>query len=127
MGKSIIHFTLKLLAFSLLLFGVHFYILIQFFEGNLVIPLWGIYIFNAALVLIVFSVLKYYSENKNNDLLKIFLGLTLTKMLLIIILLLPLFLNKSEHTQLEVFNFFVPYFLFLAFEIFSLNKFLQKN
>ena len=126
MYKSINNFIGKLLGFSIILFSIHFYILIQFFEGHLAIPLWLIYAFNAILVFIVYSVLKYYSKNKDKDLLKYFLGLTFVKMILIIILLLPLFLKKSDHTLLEVFNFFIPYFLFLAFEIFSLNKFLQK-
>ena len=126
MYKSINNFIGKLLGFSIILFSIHFYILIQFFEGHLAIPLWLIYAFNAILVFIVYSVLKYYSKNKDKDLLKYFLGLTFVKMILIIILLLPLFLKKSDHTLLEVLNFFIPYFLFLAFEIFSLNKFLQK-
>jgi len=126
MGKSILNFTLKLLGLSVVLFAIHYYILIQFFEVNLLLPLWLIYAFNAILVFIVFSVIKFYSKNKDNDLLKYFLGLSFIKMILVIILLLPLFFKKSEHIQLEVFNFFTPYFLFLAFEIFSLNKFLQK-
>ena len=126
MYKNINNFIGKLLGFSIILFSIHFYILIQFFEGHLAIPLWLIYAFNAILVFIVYSVLKYYSKYKDKDLLKYFLGLTFVKMILIIILLLPLFLKKSDHTLLEVFNFFIPYFLFLAFEIFSLNKFLQK-
>jgi len=126
MSKSILSFLLKLLGLSIVLFAVHYYILVQFFEVDLSLPLWLIYAFNAILVFIIFSVIKFYSKNKDNDLLKYFLGLSLIKMILVIILLLPLFLKKSEHTQLEVFNFFIPYFLFLAFEIFSLNKFLQK-
>jgi len=126
MGKSILNFILKLLGLSIVLFAIHYYILIQFFEVNLLLPLWLIYTFNAILVFIVFSVIKFYSKNKDNDLLKYFLGLSFIKMILVIILLLPLFFKKSEHIQLEVFNFFIPYFLFLAFEIFSLNKFLQK-
>jgi len=127
MDRSIINFTLKLLGLSIVLFAIHYYIVLQFSEARLLLPLWLIYVFNAVLVFIVFSVIKFYSKNKDKDLLKIFLGLTLIKMVLIIILLLPLFLKKSNHTQLETFNFFIPYFLFLAFEIFSLNKFLQKR
>ena len=126
MSKSILNFILKLLGLSILLFIIHYYILIQFFEVKLLLPLWLIYTFNAILVFIVFSVIKYYSKNKDKDLLKYFLGLSFIKMVLVIILLLPLFLKKSDHTQLEVFNFFIPYFLFLAFEIFSLNKIFQK-
>ena len=127
MDNSILNLILKLLGFSIALFGVHYYILLQFSLNELVLPLWVIYAFNAVMVFIVFSILKHYSKGKDNDMLKIFLILTILKMALAIVLLLPLFLKKSSHTQLEVFNFFIPYFLFLTFEIFSLNKFLQKS
>lgn len=127
MDKSVITFFVMLLGFSMALFGIHYYILMQFFDGTLTLPLWAIYLFNATLVFIVFSVLKYYSKHKSKDMLKVFLIMTILKMVLAVILLLPLFLNKSEHSQLEVFNFFIPYFLFLTFEIYNLNKFLQKS
>lgn len=126
MSRSILAFVVKLLIFSLLLWASHFYILRQFFEGELQLPLWLIYVFNAVMVFLVFSALRYYSD-KGKDMLKLFLGFTVAKMALAIVLLLPLFLGKSDHAQLEVFNFFIPYFLFLTFEIFSLNSFLQKT
>ncbi len=127
MNKSISNFILKLLGFSLALFALHHYVLMQFFDGELVLPLWIIYTFNALMVFVVYSVLNHFSKDKNKDMLKLFLSLTIVKMGLVIVLLLPLFLKKSDHTQLEVFNFFIPYFLYLGFEIFSLNKFLQKS
>lgn len=127
MDKNITSFILKIAAFSIILFGIHYYILIQFFEGKLVIPLWIIYAFNAIMVFVVFSTLRYYSKDKDKNLLNIFMILTIVKMVLILILLLPLFLKKSNHLTLEVFNFFLPYFLFLSFEVFNLNKFLQKR
>lgn len=126
MSRSIIEFLVKLIGFSLLLLVVHVYILRQFFTGDLQIPLWLIYVFNAVMVLLVFSVMRYYSD-KGKDMMKLFLAFTGLKMALAIILLLPLFIQKSDHLQLEVFNFFIPYFLFLTFEIFSLNSFLQKS
>lgn len=125
MNNNKFYFASQLLFLSLVLFGIHHYILIQFFTGELAIPLWLIYAFNALLVLTVFLVLKKQSKNKN--ILTVFLILTAIKMALVIVLLLPLFLNKSDHIKVEVFNFFIPYFIFLAFEIFNVNKFLQKG
>lgn len=126
MNNAIVSFLVKLIGFSLLLWAVHYYILKQFFTGDLQIPLWLVYAFNTVMVFLVFSVLRHY-QDKGKDMLKLFIGFTGLKMVLAIVLLLPLFLNRSEHAQLEVFNFFIPYFLFLAFEIFSLNSFLQKS
>lgn len=125
--KETISFATRLLIFAALLFGVHFYIITQFFEGNLYFPIWSIYIFNAALVFGVFLILNYKATQGSEKMYQLFLGLTILKMILAIVFLLPLFFGKSEHTQLEVINFFIPYFLFLTFEIFSLNKFLQKR
>jgi hypothetical protein len=127
MTKEIINFATRLLIFSALLFGIHLYIISQFFEGTLYFPLWSIYAFNAVLVLGVFLILNYRANQGSDKMYQLFLGLTLLKMVLAIVFLLPLFFGKSKHSQLEVINFFIPYFLFLTFEIFSLNKFLQKR
>tara|TARA_B100001093_G_C26612558_1_gene920872 strand:- start:545 stop:715 length:171 start_codon:yes stop_codon:yes gene_type:complete len=54
------------------------------------------------------------------------MGMTLLKMILLILFLLPLFLSDFEAKRTVLFNFFVPYFFFLFFEIFSLKKLLQK-
>lgn len=127
MIKETMRFLVALVVFTGILFGIHFYILSQFFEGTLYFPIWIIYIFNAVLVFVVFSVIRFKAQQKSDKLYQLFLGLTMLKMVLAIVFLLPLFFEKSEHTQLEVINFFIPYFLFLAFEIFSLNRFLQKS
>lgn len=127
MNKETSSFLLSLVGFTILLFLIHTYIIYQFFEGELYFPIWTIYIFNAVLVCIVYVVLNYKAKERNKKKYELFLGLTMLKMILAIVFLLPLFFGKSDHTQLEVINFFIPYFLFLAFEIFSLNKFLQKG
>ena len=127
MIKDIGAFLLKLILLSVILFFVHFYILFQFFEGELYFPLWTIYCFNAAMAFGVYSTLRYYSDSQPQNVLKYFLILTLLKMALAVVFLLPLFLKKSAHTQLEIFNFFIPYFLFLIIEIMGLSKFLQKT
>jgi hypothetical protein len=127
MTKETLSFIAKLIIFAIVLFGIHFYILSQFFEGQLHFPLWTIYAFNAVLVFIVYSVLRFKASQGSNKMYQLFLGLTIAKMALAIVFLLPLFFGKSEHSQLEVINFFIPYFLFLGFEIFNLNKFLQKS
>lgn len=127
MVREIGSFLLKLLGFSLLLFLVHYYVLVQLFSGELYFPLWSIYCFNAIMVLGVYVILRYYSQKQPANIFKYFLLLTLLKMILVVVFLLPLFLKRSAHTQLEIFNFFIPYFLFLTFEIMGLTKFLQKS
>ncbi len=127
MNKETSSFLIRLIGFTILLFLIHTYIIYQFFEEQLYFPIWTIYIFNAVLVCIVYFILNYKVRQGSKKMYELFLGLTMLKMGLAIVFLLPLFFGKSDHSQLEVINFFIPYFLFLAFEIFSLNKFLQKD
>ena len=127
MTKETSSFIVRLLIFAIVLFGIHVYIISQFFDGELHFPIWSIYVFNAVLVVVVYSVLNFKNKQGSEKMYQLFLGLTLFKMTLAIVFLLPLFFGKSNHAQLEVINFFIPYFLFLGFEIFSLNKFLQKS
>ena len=127
MSKDILRFTLSLLVLTGVLFGVHLYILHQLEIKDFIIPVWQIYIFNAIVTLLVYAVLRYKEEKGSTKSLQTFLVLTFFKIALAIVFLLPLFLEKSADMQTDVFNFFIPYFLFLTFEIFSINKLLQKR
>jgi len=127
MAKETTQFILILLFVTAVLSWVHYYILSQFFDGELYFSIWTVYTFNAVLVFGVYLVLKYKSKQESDKILQYFLGLTMLKMVLAIVFLLPLFFGKSNHSQLEVINFMIPYFLYLTFEIFSVNKFLQKS
>ena len=127
MSKDILRFTLSLLVLTGVLFSTHLYILYQLEIKDFIIPVWQIYIFNAIVTLLVYAVLRYKEEKGSTKSLQTFLVLTFFKIALAIVFLLPLFLEKSADMQTDVFNFFIPYFLFLTFEIFSINKLLQKR
>jgi hypothetical protein len=126
MLKDILNFALKLLGFSLLLCGIHYYIYLNFYsEIDLYLPIWGIYVFNLILVLLVFAIIKNQVATDDSKVYNTFLILTIAKMALVIVFLLPIFMGKSENSTVEVINFFVAYFLFLGFEIKMLDKFLK--
>ena len=128
MNKEVQNFILKLVGFTIVLFAVHYYIFFNFFsEIGLYLPIWSIYAFNAVLVLAVFSIIRYKVSNGSEKAYNIFLILTIVKMALAIVFLLPLFAGKSEHTVTEVINFFIPYFFFLGFEIMMLNNFFKNQ
>ena len=127
MLKDTLQFALKLAGFTLLLAIIHYYIFNIFYsEISLYLPIWGIYLFNAILVLGVFAIINYKVAKSETKIYNTFLILTMIKMALALVFLLPLFAGKSEHARIEVFNFFIPYFFFLAFEIRMLNKFLKN-
>ena len=128
MKKELNSFILQLLALSVILIGIHYYIFHVFFsEVNLYLPIWSIYLFNIVLVIAVFGIIFYQVSKGSQKSYTIFLVSTLIKMTLAIVFLLPLFAGKSENAVTEVINFFIPYFLFLAFEIYSLNKFFKNQ
>jgi len=126
MIRDIIIFSAKLAAVAAILFLAHWYIFEQLYSKAPYFPLWKVYLFNAALVLGMYFLLRYYGSRKPNSVLKIFMLLSVLKMAFVIVFLLPLFLGRVENAQVEVINFFIPYFVLLIFEIFALNKFLQK-
>ena len=128
MYKYLFTFALKLILFSAALFGIHYYIFVTFFQDMaLYFPLWTIYLFNFVLVLGVFGIIFYLVSKGNKNGYQLFLILTVVKMALAIVFLLPVIGGKSDNSVVDVCNFFVPYFLFLGFEIFSLNNFFKKQ
>ncbi len=126
MVRDIFSFALKLAAVAAILFLAHWYILEQLYVEEFFFPLWKVYLFNMALVLGMYFLLRYYGSKKPNSVLKIFLLLSILKMAFVIVFLLPLFLGRANDAMIEVINFFIPYFVMLIIEILALNKFLQK-
>ena len=48
-------------------------------------------------------------------------------MILVIVFLIPLFLSNETEKIGDTINFFIPYFIFLAFEVYSINQFLTAK
>lgn len=128
MVRDLLKLALKLTGFTLLLGALHYYIFFNFFpEIELYLPLWSIYVFNAVLVLIVYGIIKRKAEKGDKKSYTTFSALTMGKMALALVFLIPLFIGRSEHSRIEVINFFIPYFIFLIFEISLLSKFLKNT
>ena len=111
-----------------MLLAVHYYIFLNFFNGiELFFPIWSIYVFNMTLVFAVYGFIYYRTTKGNTKTYQHFLILSLIKMMVVIVFLAPLFFGRSENATVEVLNFFIPYFLFLVFEIVALSKFLSNQ
>lgn len=127
-NKELLKFALKLMGFAVLLCGMHYYIFFNFFsEIDLYLPLWSIYVFNAVTVCIVYGFINYKVSRGSEKGYNLFLMLTIGKMALAIVFLLPLISGKSTSPITEAINFFIPYFVFLTYEIITLNKFLKNQ
>lgn len=127
MNKGFVNFLIGLLLLSAVLIVAHHYLFHVFFsEINLYLPIWSVYAFNITMVICVFGFLRYKVQRGAKNGYILFSMLTLFKMVLALVFLSPLFFDKSNHPVTEVFNFFIPYFIFLIYEIYSLDKF-YKN
>ena len=79
MNKEIKGFTIKLIIFALIAFGIHCLVFhILFPEMLLFIPIWTIYLFNSVLVLTIFCYLNYKVGKGSAKAYSIFLVLTLS-------------------------------------------------
>lgn len=125
--KRQIVFLLQLIGVSVLLFAIHSYLLYHFAkETTFFFPVWQIYTFHLIITLVIYSIINYRFSSGKTDVFNLFMVLTFFKMVLAILFLLPLILSDIENKQPDVFNFFIPYFIYLFFEVFALIKFLQK-
>ncbi len=126
--KRQLHFILQLIAVTALCFGIHSYLVSYFASDTLFFfPMWHIYTFHFVITLFFYSIINYRFSLGKTNVFNLFMVLTFLKMILAIVFLLPLLLSDFENKQPDVFNFFIPYFLFLFFEVYSITKFLQKS
>jgi hypothetical protein len=125
--KRQILFLLQLLGMTLVVFGCHAYLLSHFAnEGPFFFHLWQIYLFHVLVTTLLYSTINYRYSSGNKEIFNLFMLLTFLKMVLAIIFLLPLLVSDLPNKQPDVFNFFVPYFLYLFFEVYALTRFLNK-
>ena len=121
-------FFIQLIGVTALIYAIHSYLLHYFGGGiDLFFPVWHIYVFHFLVTLVFYSIINYKYASGKKEIFNLFMIMTFLKMVLAILFLLPLLLSDFENKQPDVFNFFIPYFLYLFFEVFSLTKFLQKS
>lgn len=126
--KREINFLIQLFALSALLFSIHSYLNHHFaVDVALFFPLWQIYVFHLVTVIIIYTLINYRASIGKTEVFNTFILGMLLKMILVMVFLLPWILSKPEQKGYDLANFFIPYFIYLAFEVFSVVKFLQKN
>ncbi|MBA6151905.1 hypothetical protein [Gelidibacter maritimus] len=125
--KRQVSFLLFIAVLSLVLYAIHSYVLTYFgAELHLFFPIWQIYLFHFIVTTLLYTAVNYKSSTGKTDIFVLFMSSTFIKMFLAILFLLPLILADFEKKQPDIFNFFIPYFIYLAFEVYSITKLLQK-
>lgn len=126
--KRQLNFLLLIIVLSLVLYGIHSYLLSYFgTELKLFFPVWQIYVFHFAVTTLLYTIVNYKFSTGKTDIFILFMGSTFVKMFLAILFLLPIILSDFEKKQPDIFNFFIPYFIYLAFEVYTITRFLQKS
>ena len=125
--KRQVTFLIQLFGVTIVLLGIHSYLLHYFApDTEFFFPVWHIYVFHIIITAAFYSVINYKFSTGKKDIFNLFMILTFLKMILAVLFLLPLLLSDFENKQPDVFNFFIPYFLYLFFEVYTLTKFLNK-
>ncbi len=120
-------FLLQLTLLSLVLFATHTYLFYYFSSSNpLFFPTWQVYAFHVLVTTVLYTAVNYRYSFIQKSIFNLFMGMTLLKIILSILFLLPLFMSDFESKRADIFNFFASYFIFLFFEILSLTKLLQN-
>ena len=118
----------QLLIGSVVLYLLHNYLLgALHINVEFVIPLWNIYMFHFISVLIVYSIVNFRFSNGKKQVFNPFILLMVLKMFFVVIFLFPLFLSDKPDKVGDAVNFFIPYFVFLVFEVYSINQFLSAE
>lgn len=126
--KRQLSFLLQIIAISVLLFAIHQYILYYFASSVMMFfPIWHIYLFHILVAIVIYTIINYRYSKGKTEIFTLFMAITIIKMILAILFLLPLLLSDFAKKQPDVFNFFIPYFIYLFLEVFYVTKFLQKK
>lgn len=130
--KSFLKSQFLVVAQTVLLTAVLFFIHDTTFEVtlpkvSLLLSLYKIYLFHFIVTTTVIIVVNHKNLQKGSNVFNVFMLFTLVKMLLALVFLLPIFLSDLKTRNYDVVNFFIPYFIYLAFEVFVIIKPLQNQ
>jgi hypothetical protein len=130
--KSFLKSQFLFVAQTVLLTTVLFFIHDTIFEVtlpkvSLILSLYKIYLFHFIVTTTVIIVVNHKNLQKGSNVFNVFMLFTLVKMLLALVFLLPIFLSDLKTRNYDVVNFFIPYFIYLAFEVFVIIKPLQNQ
>lgn len=117
-----------LTAITIILLGIHYYIYTYFLDSiELMLPIWTVYAFHFVVVVLIYSFINYKYTSGGTEIFNLFMILTFLKMILAVVFLLPVLLSALENKAPDVLNFFIPYFIYLGLEVWTVTKFLQQK
>ncbi|MDT0675344.1 hypothetical protein [Autumnicola musiva] len=116
MKIKLLLFLKFLLPFTFILLLCQYLIINYLVEKEMYYSVFSIYAFHLFSTLFIYGLLLFIHKNFQDKTGFAFMGAGLLKMLAAVLFLLPMLLAKVDAAFANVLAFFIPYFLFLAFE-----------
>ena len=122
-------FTIALILITLLFFGIQYFIVETIKEKQEVFyfSTWSIYLFHFLVTFFTYVFVLFVNITFPDKTGYAFMSSSILKMMGAFLFLLPLILDKEKAGVNDVFAFFIPYFLFLFFEVVYVVKILNKK
>ncbi|HEY9169595.1 MAG TPA: hypothetical protein VIN72_08920 [Lutibacter sp.] len=126
MNSDTSNFLKRFIPFSLILFLIHFFIVLKFSKGiTFFYPIYTIYLFHSITTALVCLIIIYINKIAADNTGFAFMALSILKMLAAILFLIPLIQLDKEQKLADIIAFFIPYFAFLFFELTFIIKLLN--
>lgn len=91
------------------------------------VEIWQVYLFLGLLTWFGYLFLLFVHTRDATKTGFAYVGIGFLKMLASIVFLYPLIASNSDTKMMDILSFFVPYFLFLAFELYFVTRLLAKK
>lgn len=128
--NRIVDFLKYFVPFSAVLFFAQYFTMQSLTASenlNFLYSVWSIYAFNIIATFLVYLFLIFVNNNFDTYTGFAFLGASLFRMMAAIVFLIPLIRSDVKNPIIDLSTFFVPYFLFLLFEVYFTIRLLNKR
>lgn len=126
--NRVVDFLKYFVPFSIVLFALQYFIM-QSLSPKLFFfySAWSIYLFNAAATFLIYLLLIFVNKNFSTYTGFAFLGTCFIRMMAAVVFLIPFIKIKPKDPIIDITTFFIPYFLFLLFEVYFTIRLINKS
>lgn len=125
--NKVVDFLKYLIPFSFILFVTQYFVMQSLSsEFDFFYSVYSIYIFNVAATFFIYLLLIFVNKNFDGYTGFAFLGTSFVRMMAAVVFFIPLIKSNIENPIIAITTFFVPYFMFLIFEVYFAIRLINK-
>jgi hypothetical protein len=126
--NRVVDFLKYFVPFSIVLFAAQYFVMQSLTPKlNFFYPAWGIYLFNITATFLVYLLLIFVNKNFSTYTGFTFLGTSFLRMMAAVVFLIPFIKSNLKDPIIDLGAFFIPYFLFLLFEVYFTIRLINKR